>query len=176
MGAEDFVKEDEVFVITPKGKVVTLPVGSTAVDFAYAVHTEVGHKCIGAKVNGRLVPLHHLMKSGDTCEIFTSKSEDAGPTRDWLQFVESPRARNKIKQWFSRERRDDMLEAGREVLTRELRRLDLPVSKLLESPALLAEAEPLAAVLPEASLAKLQTGANARSQLTPLSPKSRNNF
>mgnify|MGYP002682452673 FL=1 len=104
------LEQDEVFVFTPKGKVVTLPVGSTTVDFAYAVHTEVGHACIGAKVNGRLVPLNHHMKSGDTCEIFTSKVESAGPSRDWLQFVESPRARNKIKQWFSRERREDMVE------------------------------------------------------------------
>jgi guanosine-3',5'-bis(diphosphate) 3'-pyrophosphohydrolase len=135
------LEQDEVFVFTPKGKVVTLPVGSTAVDFAYAVHTEVGHACIGAKVNGRLVPLHHLMKSGDTCEIFTSKVESAGPTRDWLQFVESPRARNKIKQWFSRERRDDMVEAGREELTKEFRREALPVQKIWASEALAVETE-----------------------------------
>ncbi|MBI4935715.1 MAG: bifunctional (p)ppGpp synthetase/guanosine-3',5'-bis(diphosphate) 3'-pyrophosphohydrolase [Actinobacteria bacterium] len=135
------LEQDEVFVFTPKGKVVTLPVGSTTVDFAYAVHTEVGHACIGAKVNGRLVPLHHQMKSGDTCEIFTSKVESAGPTRDWLQFVESPRARNKIKQWFSRERRDDMVEAGRDELTKEFRREGLPVQRLWASDALAAEIE-----------------------------------
>jgi GTP pyrophosphokinase len=135
------LEQDEVFVFTPKGKVVTLPVGSTAVDFAYAVHTEVGHACIGAKVNGRLVPLHHKMKSGDTCEIFTSKVESAGPTRDWLQFVESPRARNKIKQWFSRERRDDMIETGREELTKEFRREGLPVQRMWSSEALTAEIE-----------------------------------
>ncbi|MFM2078569.1 MAG: pyrophosphokinae [Actinomycetota bacterium] len=135
------LEQDEVFVFTPKGKVVTLPVGSTAVDFAYAVHTEVGHACIGAKVNGRLVPLHHKMKSGDTCEIFTSKVESAGPTRDWLQFVESPRARNKIKQWFSRERRDDMVETGREELTKELRREGLPVTRIWASDALAEEIE-----------------------------------
>jgi GTP pyrophosphokinase len=133
------LEQDEVFVFTPKGKVVTLPVGSTAVDFAYAVHTEVGHACIGAKVNGRLVPLHHQMKSGDTCEIFTSKLESAGPTRDWLQFVESPRARNKIKQWFSRERRDDMVENGREELTKEFRREALPVQRIWTSDALAEE-------------------------------------
>jgi GTP pyrophosphokinase len=135
------LEQDEVFVFTPKGKVVTLPVGSTAVDFAYAVHTQVGHACIGAKVNGRLVPLHHVMKSGDTCEIFTSKVESAGPSRDWLGFVESPRARNKIKQWFSRERREDMIEAGRDELTKELRREGLPVQRMWASDALVAETE-----------------------------------
>ena len=105
------LEQDEVFVFTPKGRVVTLPLGSTTVDFAYAVHTEVGHACIGAKVNGRLVSLDHQLASGDTCEIFTSKVETAGPSQDWLGFVESPRARNKIRQWFSRERRVDMIEA-----------------------------------------------------------------
>ncbi|MDP2291918.1 MAG: bifunctional (p)ppGpp synthetase/guanosine-3',5'-bis(diphosphate) 3'-pyrophosphohydrolase [Actinomycetota bacterium] len=135
------LEQDEVFVFTPKGKVVTLPVGSTTVDFAYAVHTEVGHACIGAKVNGRLVPLQHQMKSGDTCEIFTSKVESAGPSRDWLQFVVSPRARNKIKQWFSRERRDDMVEAGRDELTKEFRREALPIQRMWSSPAIAAEIE-----------------------------------
>jgi len=135
------LEQDEVFVFTPKGKVVTLPVGSTAVDFAYAVHTEVGHKCIGAKVNGRLVPLHHQMRSGDTCEIFVSKVEDAGPSRDWLQFVESPRARNKIKQWFSRERRDDTIENGRDELAKEFRREGLPVQRLWGSEVLADEIE-----------------------------------
>jgi len=135
------LEQDEVFVFTPKGKVVTLPVGSTTVDFAYAVHTEVGHACIGAKVNGRLVPLTHLMKSGDTCEIFTSKVESAGPSRDWLQFVESPRARNKIKQWFSRERREDMVEAGRDELIKEFRREGLPIQRMWTNPAVLEEIE-----------------------------------
>ena len=135
------LEQDEVFVFTPKGKVVTLPVGSTTVDFAYAVHTEVGHACIGAKVNGRLVPLNHHMKSGDTCEIFTSKVESAGPSRDWLQFVESPRARNKIKQWFSRERREDMVENGRDELITEFRREGLPIQRMWTSDAILAEIE-----------------------------------
>jgi len=135
------LEQDEVFVFTPKGKVVTLPVGSTTVDFAYAVHTEVGHACIGAKVNGRLVPLNHHVKSGDTCEIFTSKVESAGPTRDWLQFVESPRARNKIKQWFSRERRDDNIEAGRDELLKEFRREALPVQRMWASDAVADEIE-----------------------------------
>ncbi len=135
------LEQDEVFVFTPKGKVVTLPVGATTVDFAYAVHTEVGHACIGAKVNGRLVPLTHVMKSGDTCEIFTSKVESAGPSRDWLQFVESPRARNKIKQWFSRGRREDMVEAGRDELIKEFRREGLPIQRMWTNPAVLEEIE-----------------------------------
>ncbi len=96
------LEQDEVFVFTPKGKVITLPTGATPVDFAYAIHTEVGHRCIGARVNGRLIPLDSAMQSGDTCEIFTSKVEGAGPSRDWLQYVITPRARSKIRQWFSR--------------------------------------------------------------------------
>ncbi len=127
------LEQDEVFVFTPKGKVVTLPSGATAVDFAYAIHTEVGHRCIGARVNGRLVPLDSAMQSGETCEIFTSKVEGAGPSRDWLQFVHTPRARSKIRQWFSRERRVDAIDAGREELVKALRREGLPVQKLASS-------------------------------------------
>ena len=127
------LEQDEVFVFTPKGRVIPLPVGSTTVDFAYAVHTDVGHACIGAKVNGRLVPLGTTLHSGDTVEIFTSKVETAGPSRDWLQFVASPRARNKIRQWFSRERRVDMIEAGREELTKEFRREGLPLQRIWDS-------------------------------------------
>jgi GTP pyrophosphokinase len=134
------LEQDEVFVFTPKGRVITLPVGSTPIDFAYSVHTEVGHACIGARVNGRLVPLDHPLQSGDTCEVFTSKVEGAGPSRDWLAIVKSPRARNKIRQWFSRERREDALENGREELTRELRREGLPVQKMLASDVLAKEA------------------------------------
>jgi GTP pyrophosphokinase len=134
------LEQDEVFVFTPKGRVITLPVGSTPIDFAYSVHTEVGHACIGARVNGRLVPLDHHLQSGDTCEVFTSKVEGAGPSRDWLKIVKSPRARNKIRQWFSRERREDAIEAGREELTRELRREGLSTQKLMGSEALLKEA------------------------------------
>jgi GTP diphosphokinase / guanosine-3',5'-bis(diphosphate) 3'-diphosphatase len=126
-------------VFTPKGKVIPLPVGSTSVDFAYAVHTDVGHACIGAKINGRLVPLGTTLHSGDTCEIFTSKVESAGPSRDWLQFVASPRARNKIRQWFSRERRVDMIEAGREELTKEFRREGLPLQRIWDSKAFIDE-------------------------------------
>lgn len=137
------LEQEEVFVFTPKGRVITLPVNSTPVDFAYAVHTEVGHACVGARVNGRLVSLDARLSSGDTCEIFTSKVEDAGPSRDWLGFVQSARARNKIKSWFTRERREDMVEAGREELTAELRREGLPVQRIWTSDAFVQELEAL---------------------------------
>jgi GTP diphosphokinase / guanosine-3',5'-bis(diphosphate) 3'-diphosphatase len=137
------LEQDEVFVFTPKGKVVTLATGATPVDFAYAIHTEVGHRCIGARVNGRLVPLDSNLQSGDTCEIFTSKVEGAGPSRDWLQFVQTPRARSKIRQWFSRERRVDAIDTGRDELIKALRREGLPVQKLANSPVMLTVAEKL---------------------------------
>ncbi|MGA9278463.1 RelA/SpoT family protein [Ilumatobacter sp.] len=127
------LEQDEVYVFTPKGRVISLPVGSTAVDFAYAVHTEIGHATIGAKVNGRLVGLDHVMQSGDSCEVFCSKVETAGPSQDWLGFVASPRARNKIRQWFSRERRVDMVEAGRDELHDEFRREGLPAQQVWKS-------------------------------------------
>ena len=130
------LEQDEVFVFTPKGRVITLPTGATPVDFAYAIHTEVGHRCIGARVNGRLVPLESAMQSGETCEIFTSKVEGAGPSRDWLQFVQTPRARSKIRQWFSRERRVDAIDAGRDELIKALRREGMPVQKLASSAAM----------------------------------------
>ena len=133
--------QDELFVFTPKGDVIPLPLDSTPVDFAYAVHTEVGHACVGAKVNGRLVTLNHLLKSGDTCEIFTAKNDDAGPSRDWLDFVGSPRARNKIRQWFSREHREEMIEVGRDDLAAEFRRLGIALSGIWASDALAAEIE-----------------------------------
>ncbi len=135
------LEQDEVYVFTPKGRVVALPAQSRPVDFAYAIHTEVGHRCIGARVNGRLVPLDTRLQSADTVEIFTSKSPTAGPSRDWLQIVASSRARNKIRQWFSRERREDAIESGREDLTRALRREGLPLQKILGSSSLLAVAE-----------------------------------
>ena len=135
------LEQDEVYVFTPKGKVIALPARSTPVDFAYAIHTEVGHRCIGARVNGRLVPLDTQLSSADTVEIFTSKSPTAGPSRDWLQIVASSRARNKIRQWFSRERREDAIENGKEELARALRREGLPLHKLLGSSALKEVAE-----------------------------------
>ncbi len=127
---------NEVFVFTPKGDVLSLPTGSTPVDFAYAVHTEVGHRCIGARVNGRLVPLESPLENGDVVEIFTSKAETAHPSQDWLQFVQSPRARNKIKQWFAKERREDAVEAGKEALARAVRKQGLPLQRLLGGDAL----------------------------------------
>src|SRR5947208_2309814 len=130
------LEQDEVFVFTPKGKVITLATGATPVDFAYTIHTEVGHRCIGAKVNSRLVPLDSTLASGDTVEIFTSKVEGAGPSRDWLQFVQTPRARSKIRQWFSRERREDAIETGRDELVKAFRKDGLPVQKLARSSAL----------------------------------------
>jgi guanosine-3',5'-bis(diphosphate) 3'-pyrophosphohydrolase len=127
------LEQDEVYVFTPKGQIVTLPANATPVDFAYAIHTEVGHRCIGARVNGRLAPLNVKLSSGDTVEIFTSKVATAGPSRDWLQYVASPRARNKIRQWFSRERREDAIDTGRDELLRALRREGLPAQKLAGS-------------------------------------------
>ena len=109
-------------MFTPKGDVITLPARSTPVDFAYAVHTEVGHRCIGSRVNGRLVALERALESGDVVEIFTSKAETAGPSRDWLAFVASPRAKTKIKQWFAKERREEAIEAGKDAIAREARR------------------------------------------------------
>ncbi len=126
----------ELYVFTPKGKVVGLAAGSTPVDFAYAVHTEVGHKMIGAKVNGRLIPLESKLQAGDVVEVLTSKSESAGPSKDWLSFVASPRARAKIKHYFTMERRELATEDGKEALTKALRKQGLPVQSILNSDAL----------------------------------------
>ena len=130
----------EVYVFTPKGDVIALPAGATPVDFAYAVHTEVGHHCIGARVNGRLVPLESTLDNGDVVEVFTSKAASAGPSRDWLAFVKSPRARNKIRQWFSKERREEAIEQGKDAIARAMRKQDLPIQRLMtrESLATLA--------------------------------------
>ncbi len=137
------LEQDEVFVFTPKGDVQNLPVGATPVDFAYSIHTEVGHRCIGAKVNGRLATLDTKLSSGDTVEIFTAKVPSAAPSRDWLQFVATPRARNKIRQWFSRERREDAIDNGRDEVMKALRKEGLPVQKLSNSPILTTVAEEL---------------------------------
>jgi len=126
--------QDEVFVFTPKGRVVELPVGATSVDFAYAIHTDVGHSCVGAKVNGRMVSLDTRLSSGDTVEIITSRVDGAGPSRDWLLFVASRRASNKIKQWYTRERRVDAIEEGRESLLQALRREGLAARRILKEP------------------------------------------
>jgi GTP diphosphokinase / guanosine-3',5'-bis(diphosphate) 3'-diphosphatase len=125
------INSNEVYAFTPRGDVISLPQDSTPIDFAYAIHTEVGHKTIGARVNGRLVPLESALANGDVVEIFTSKAENAGPTRDWLNFVRSPRARNKIRHYFTRERREESIEAGKEMLARQLRKGGLPLQRLL---------------------------------------------
>jgi GTP pyrophosphokinase len=133
----------EVYVFTPKGKVIGLTGGATPVDFAYAVHTDVGHRTMGAKVNGRLVPLETPLNSGDVVEIFTSKSVEAGPSKDWLSFTKSPRARAKIKQWFSAERREDAIEQGKESIAKALRKHNLPLQKMMSGESLLSLAQDL---------------------------------
>jgi GTP pyrophosphokinase len=133
----------EVFVFTPKGSVIALPGGSTPVDFAFSVHTDVGLRCAGAKVNGRLVPLESKLSNGDVVEIVTNKSDAAGPSRDWLNFVKSPRARSKIKAWFSKERREEAIDAGRESIARQMRKAGLPLQKIFAGHALLELAHDL---------------------------------
>ena len=131
------LKTPEVFVFTPKGSVIALPAGSTPVDFAYTVHTEVGNKCVGAKVNGKLVPLESKLANGDVVEVVANKNPNAAPSRDWLNFVQSPRARSKIKAWFSKERKEEAIEAGRESIARQMRKAGLPLQKLFAGPAFL---------------------------------------
>jgi guanosine-3',5'-bis(diphosphate) 3'-pyrophosphohydrolase len=121
----------EVYVFTPQGKVIGLPAGATPVDFAYAVHTEVGHRTMGAKINGRLLPLETVLSSGDSVEVFTSKNPDAGPSHDWLSFVTSTRARSKIRQWFTKERRDEAVEQGKDAIARAMRKQNLPLQRLM---------------------------------------------
>jgi GTP diphosphokinase / guanosine-3',5'-bis(diphosphate) 3'-diphosphatase len=121
----------EVYVFTPRGDVIALPTGSTPVDFAYAIHTEVGHRTIGARVNGRLVPLESTLDNGDVVEVFTSKAPNAGPSRDWLAFVKSPRARNKIRHWFTKERREEAIEHGKDQIARLMRKEGQPLKRVL---------------------------------------------
>ncbi|MFJ6136415.1 RelA/SpoT family protein [Kitasatospora sp. NPDC092286] len=130
------LSNNEVFVFTPKGDVIALPAGATPVDFAFAVHTEVGYRCIGARVNGRLVPLESTLENGDSVEVFTSKAENAGPSRDWLGFVKSPRARNKIRAWFSKERREEAIEHGKDAIARAMRKQGLPIQRILTGDSL----------------------------------------
>ncbi|MFG2116302.1 RelA/SpoT family protein [Streptomyces sp. NPDC048718] len=137
------LSRNEVFVFTPKGDVIALPAGATPVDFAYAVHTEVGHRTIGARVNGRLVPLESTLDNGDLVEVFTSKAAGAGPSRDWLGFVKSPRARNKIRAWFSKERRDEAIEQGKDAIARAMRKQNLPIQRILTGDSLVTLAHEL---------------------------------
>ncbi|OLT39381.1 GTP pyrophosphokinase [Serinicoccus sp. CNJ-927] len=133
----------EVYVFTPDGDVMALPAGATPVDFAYAVHTEVGHRCVGGRVNGKLAPLDSELGNGDVCEIITSKAQDAGPSRDWLTFVKSPRARNKIRQWFTRERREEMVDSGKDEIAKVLRKQNAPLQRLMRHDTLTAVAQGL---------------------------------
>ena len=137
------LRTPEVFVFTPKGSVIALPEGSTPVDFAYAVHTEVGNHCVGAKVNGKLVALAAPLSNGDVIEVVLNKSETSGPSRDWLAFAKSPRARSKIKAWFSKERREEAIDAGKESIARQMRKAGLPLQKILAGHALLELAHEL---------------------------------
>lgn len=134
----DTLDTDEIVVLTPNGEAIALPNGSTPVDFAYAIHSEVGDRTVGAKVNGRLVPLHTVLPTGATVEIMTTKNEDAGPSEDWLKFVRSSRARTKIRQYFAKERRLEALLAGREMLTKSMRNSELPLQKMM-SPEIMTQ-------------------------------------
>lgn len=137
------LRTPEVFVFTPKGSVIALPQGSTPIDFAYAVHTEVGNKCVGAKVNGKLVSLEAPLANGDVIEVVTNKGNNAAPSRDWLNFVKSQRARSKIKAWFTRERREEAIDAGKESIARQMRKAGLPIQKILAGQTLLQLAHDL---------------------------------
>ncbi len=130
------INRAEVFVFTPRGDVIALPVGATPVDFAYAVHTEVGHHTIGARVNGRLVPLESTLDNSDVVEIFTSKAPTAAPSRDWLTFVKSQRARSKIKQWFTKERREEAIERGKDQIAKLMRKEGQPLKRVLSHESL----------------------------------------
>jgi GTP pyrophosphokinase len=132
-----------VYAYTPRGDLIQLPAKATPIDFAYAVHTEVGHATIGARVNGRLVSLESELESGDVVEIFTSKSPDAGPSRDWLDFVVSPRAKNKIRQWFTKERREEAIERGKDQIAKQMRKEGLPLHRLFKHETLDAVAKEL---------------------------------
>jgi len=182
---------DEVFVFTPRGEVKSLPAGSTPIDFAYAVHTDVGHRTVGAKVNGRIVPLHYQLRSGDFVEILTSKQLGRGPSRDWLSIAVSSRARNKIRQWWSRETREDTEQKGRDTLEQALKQHNLPYRKIAGSPLLAGviremnfkKAEDFYLALGSGKLQvsqvvnkvlhKLKTGGVAVEETIPLKPKAR---
>ncbi len=133
----------EVYVFTPKGDVIVLPAGSCPIDFAYAVHTEVGHRCVGARVNGRLVGLESTLENGDVVDVLTSKAEGAGPSRDWLGIVRSPRARNKIRQWFSKSRREEKVEVGKEAIAKAMRKQHLPLQRMMTAQHVTAIAKEL---------------------------------
>lgn len=148
----------EVYAFTPKGRVIGLTRGSTPVDFAYAVHTEIGHRTMGAKVNGRLVPLETALNSGDVVEILTSKSGDAHPSQDWIKFVQSQRAKSKIKAWFTAERKDDAIERGKDLLAKALRKQSVPIQRALATDILLKITSDLRFVEPSDLFAAIGDG------------------
>jgi len=152
------INSSEVYVFTPRGDAIALPAGASPVDFAYAIHTEVGHRTIGARVNGRLVPLESTLDNGDVVEVFTSKSPTAAPSRDWLGFVRSPRARNKIRQWFTKERREEAIEQGKEQIARLMRKEGLPLKRVLTHETLSTVAADLR--LPDVSALYAAVGEN----------------
>ena len=135
--------QGEVYVFTPQGDVVTLATAATPIDFAYSIHTDIGNATIGAKIDGRLVPLDRELQSGDTVEIFTSKVEGAGPSRDWLEIATTPKALNRIRQWFNRSEREELIDAGRDQVVAALREQGLQAQLLLESDELIQVAEQL---------------------------------
>ena len=135
------MNQAQVYVFTPRGDVIGLPTGATPVDFAYAVHTEVGHHTIGSRVNGRLVPLESTLDNGDVVEVFTSKASTSGPSRDWLNFVQSPRARSKIRQWFTKERREEAIDRGKDQIAKLMRKEGLPLNRLMTHDVLALVAE-----------------------------------
>jgi GTP pyrophosphokinase len=143
----DSLREDlgasEVYVFTPKGEVMALPAGSTPIDFAYSVHTEVGNRCVGARINGKLVPLDSKLTNGDSVEVITNKADTAGPSQDWLNIVVSARAKSKIRAWFSKERREEAIDAGRESIARQMRKAGLPLQKIFAGHSLLELAHEL---------------------------------
>jgi GTP pyrophosphokinase len=149
--------QNEVFVFTPKGDVIDLPAGATPVDFAYRIHTDIGHRCVGAKVNGRLVPLSYKLRSGDIVEILTSKT-GGGPSRDWLTFVVTSNAKSKIKQWFKKERREENIQRGRELLEKEIRRLGGGIAKVLRTERLAEVAKAFSFASEEDLLAAIGNG------------------
>ena len=166
-GADEFVDglkmdlfADEVFVFTPKGDVIDLPVGSIPIDFAYRVHTDIGHRCVGAKVNGRMVPLTHELKTGDIVEVVTTK-QIGGPSRDWIKMVRTPQARSRIKQWFKKEQKSENIDKGRDLLERELKRLGHPVEDMMDESFLTEVAEQLTFMSDEDMLAAIGHGGSS---------------
>ncbi len=137
------INAQQVYVFTPRGELIQLPAGATPIDFAYAIHTEVGHRTIGARVNGRLVPLESVLDNSDVVEVFTSKSAQAAPSRDWLQFVKSPRARSKIRHWFTKERREEAIEHGKDQIARLLRKEGVPLKRVMTHESLTLVAQEL---------------------------------